>query len=104
MSKKVSTLVSIGALFLLAGCAGVDLVQAGKPTDLGDGITVTPPVAWAKVVMAGVGPSLTIDGVGLGEVHYYTGIEPGKPIIDIASMSNAEIGKYQTTMIPNDIM
>jgi hypothetical protein len=104
MSKKLSILASVGALLLLSGCAGVNLVQAGKPQDLGDGITVTPPVAWAKVVMIGKGPSLTIDGVGLGEVHYYTGIQPGKPIIDIASMSNNEIGKYQATMIPNDVM
>ncbi len=104
MNKRAAVIIAITSTLLLAGCAGVDLVQAGKPADLGDGITVTPTTAWAKVYGGGAAPLLTIHGVGLGELRYYTGAAPGKPIIDVSSLSKAEIGTYSATMIPNEVM
>ena len=101
---RLSTCAAFAALLLCSGCAEVDLVTAGKPADLGDGVSVVPPVAWARIHTLAGGSSLTIDGVGLGEVRYYTGIAPGKPIIDIGNLSNAEIGTYKVSMLPNEIM
>jgi hypothetical protein len=101
---RISTMAAMAALLLCSGCAGVDLVTAGKPADLGDGVSVVPPVAWARIHTPAAGSSLTIDGVGLGEVRYYTGVAPGKPIIDIGALSNAEIGTYSASMLPNEIM
>ena len=101
---RLSTIAAMAALLLCAGCAGVDLVTAGKPADLGDGVSVVSPVAWARIRNPAATSSLTIDGVGLGEIRYYTGIAPGKPIIDIGTLSNAEIGTYNAAMLPNEIM
>ena len=101
---RIATFAAMAALLLCSGCAGVDLVSAGKPADLGDGVSVVPPVAWARIHNPAAGSSLTIDGVGLGEVRYYTGVMPGKPIIDIGTLSNAEIGTYNASMLPNEIM
>ena len=101
---RLSTSAALAALLLCSGCAGVDLVTAGKSADLGDGVSVVPPIAWARIHSPTGGSSLTIDGVGLGEVRYYTGVAPGKPIIDIGALSNAEIGVYNASMLPNEIM
>jgi hypothetical protein len=91
------------AFGLLSGCAGVDLVAAGKPADLGDGVSVTPTTAWARV-HAGSVALLTIDGIGLGEVHYYTGIKPGSPIVEVHGVAKTEMNTYAANMLPNDVM
>jgi hypothetical protein len=104
MSNRAAILAAMGAFALLTGCAGVNLVEAGKPADLGDGVSVTPPTAWAKVATISGTPFLTIDGVGLGEVHYFTGIAPGSPIFPIPGVSKAEIGTYKANMLPNDVV
>lgn len=102
ITRKLS--LPLMAALLLSGCAGVDLVQAGKPADLGNGVSVTPTVAWARVHSPAMDPVLTIDGMGLDEVHYYTGIKPGSPIFEVNGISNKEVGLYQANMLPNDIM
>jgi hypothetical protein len=81
------------AALLLAGCAGVDLVEAGKPADLGDGVSVVPTTAWARIHAPGMDPILTIDGIGLG-----------KPIFSVGGVSDKEVGAYTSGMLPNDIM
>ncbi len=101
---RTKHLLALAAALLIAGCTGIDLVQAGKPTDLGDGITVTPGTAWARVHAPGLGPIFTIDGLGLGELHAYTGIEPGKPIFSVSNVSNKEVGAYTKGMLPNEVM
>jgi hypothetical protein len=92
------------AALLLAGCAGVDLVQAGKPADLGDGISVVPGTAWARVHTPGTDPIFTIDGIGLGELHAYTGIDPGKPIFSVSGVSDKDLAAYTKGMLPNEVM
>lgn len=101
---RASLFPALAGILILAGCAGVDLVAAGKPADLGDGVSVVPTVAWARIHAVSGPSSLTIDGIGLDEVRCYTGIAPGKPIIDISDLSNKEIGVYSTSMLPHDIM
>lgn len=92
------------ALTLLSGCAGADLVEAGKPADLGNGVSVVPTTAWARIHAPGMDPILTIDGVGLDELHFYTGIAAGKPIFSVAGVSSKEQGVYAADMLPNDVM
>ncbi len=92
------------ALTMLSGCAGADLVEAGKPADLGDGVSVIPTTAWARIHAPGMDPLLTIDGIGLNELHYYTGIAAGKPIFSVAGVSDKEAGLYSPDMLPNDVM
>ena len=45
-----------------------------------------------------------LDGAGLDELHFYTGIAPGQPLMKIPGKSAAEIGTYSATMLPNDVM
>jgi hypothetical protein len=103
MNRK-SIAIALALPLFLAGCAGAELMTGGKPADLGDGVTVTPSTNWARVHAPGMDTFWTIDGMGLNELRYYTGIAPGKPIIDVSGMKNAEIGLYAANMLPNDIM
>lgn len=102
--KKFWTGLAMASALAASGCAGVDLVAAGRPFDLGDGVSVVPTTAWARVHAPASGSLLTIDGVGLGEVHYYTGVAPGKPVYSIAGVSDSELGVFKQDMLPNDTM
>jgi hypothetical protein len=105
MIKRVHTYSALVSLLVLTGCGGVDLVSPGKSADLGDGVTVMPTTAWARVHWGlGRDPLLTIDGIGLGELHYYTGVQPGSPIFAVSGVSNKEVGAYDPNMLPNDVM
>jgi hypothetical protein len=95
---------AMAATLLLTGCTGIDLVEAGKPADLGDGISVVPATAWARIHAPGMDPIFTIDGLGLGELHAYTGIEAGKPIFSVSGVSGKEVGAYTAGMLPNEVM
>ncbi len=46
----------------------------------------------------------TLDGIGLDELHFYMGIVPGSPLMRVPGKSDAEIGTYAATMLPNDVM
>ncbi len=106
MIERKLAIPAIMALIMLSGCAGVDLVQAGKPADLGDGVSVTPSTGWAKIhgSFAGSNSILTIDGIGLDEVRYYMGVKAGQPIYEIAGVPKSQLGVYDAKMLPNDVM
>jgi len=104
MSVSKLAIPALLAVTLLSGCAGVDAVSAGKPADLGDGVSVVPTTVWARVHGGALDPLLTIDGIGLGEVRYFTGVKPGDPLFKVAGVPNAEIGGYKPDMLPNDVM
>jgi len=98
----IPTLMSF---LLLAGCVSVTGIDAAKPVMVGDGITVNPQVAWASVSLPNVSDVFwTIDGIGLDELHFYTGIAPGQPLMKIPGKTAAEVGTYAATMLPNDVM
>ena len=62
---------------LLAACAGFKAVDADKPVNVGDDITIQPQVAWANAFGPGIsGTVWTIDGLGLNELRFLTGIVP----------------------------
>jgi len=42
-------ILATAALLLLSGCAGFKAVDAAMTADVGDGISVTPQIAWSKV-------------------------------------------------------
>ena len=104
MTDGKRIVLTLALLTLLSGCAGVDLVTAGQPSDLGDGISVTPTTAWARIRTVNSEPILTIDGIGLGEVRYFTGVKPGDPIFKVQGYTGAQIGAYSATMLPNDVI
>jgi hypothetical protein len=105
MSGRKLVIPAFMAATLLAGCAGgVDLVSAGKPADLGDGVSVIPTTAWARVHGGNLDPMLTIDGIGLGDVRYFTGVKPGDPILKVNGVPKSEVASYKADMLPDDVM
>jgi hypothetical protein len=90
---------------LLAACAGFKAVDADKPVNVGDDITIQPQVAWANAFGPGIsGTVWTIDGLGLNELRFLTGIVPGRPLLDVQGVPRAELVGYNATMLPNDVM
>lgn len=100
---KPSRLFVIAAVFLLSGCAAYTAVDAGKPAQVGGDITVTPQIAFAKATYPGVANALwTADGTTLDSVMFFTGIKPGKPLLDISDKT--DIRTYKANMVPDDVM
>ncbi len=46
----------------------------------------------------------TIDGVGLNELRFYTAIAPGRPLMTIPGVQFRDLGKYEGTMLADDVM
>ena len=98
--------LSAAALCLVLGaCAGYQPVDAMKAVKVGDDITVDPQVQWANAVNQGIsGTVWTIDGFGLDELRFYTGIAKGAPLWQIPGVARKDMGLYDTTMLPDDVM
>jgi hypothetical protein len=94
------------ALFLfLSGCMGFKAVDAAMTADVGDGVSVTPQIAWSKVNYGtGSATVWTIDGLGLNEMRFLTGIKPGEPLMTIAGVAKKDSGAFQSTMLPDEVM
>lgn len=97
---------SIAAILVLAlsGCVSVTAVNPGMPTAVGD-FTVDPQVQWANLrIGLSNEPVWTIDGFGLQEIRFYTGVQPGRPLFPIPGANQADLPVYQANMLPNDVM
>lgn len=90
---------------LLSACVGFKAVQGDQPVAIGNGVTVVPQVAWAQATnQTSLGPLWTIDGLGLNELRFFTAIAPGRPIMTIPGVEVRDLGKYEGTMLANDVM
>ncbi len=88
-----------------AGCAPYSLVEAGKPVTVGKTLTVSPQIAWANANSPNVdGTVWTADGTGLDAMMFFTGIEPGKPLIKADGVAKKELRRYRANMLPDDVM
>ena len=88
----------------LAGCASYKAVDAGKPVPVGDGVFIQPQVQWANAVGPGIdGTVWTIDGLGLNELRFMTGVTSGQPLLEITGVKNADLLHYQSSMLPDDV-
>jgi hypothetical protein len=102
--KFIRVLV-LGAAFLAAGCATYTAIDPGKAVAVGDNVTVTPQTAWASINNPAVsGKVWTADGVALDSVMFFTGVEPGTPLIKVSGVSKDEVRSYQSGMVPDDVM
>ncbi|HXJ00673.1 MAG TPA: hypothetical protein VNH44_05580 [Micropepsaceae bacterium] len=92
----------------LAGCQSFKPIEAMKAVDVGDGITVEPQVEWAFAVgplNGGMsGTVWTIDGFGLNELRFLTGVAGGAPLLRIDGIDRKDMVAYNTTMLPDDVM
>jgi hypothetical protein len=103
MNVRLSWAASL--CLLLSACAGFRAVEARNPVDVGDNVTVDPQVAWANAFGPGIsGTVWTIDGLGLNELRFFTGIAPGAPLLSIPGVDKRDLTAYDATMLPNDVM
>jgi hypothetical protein len=97
------------ACLLLTGCATFQAVEANKPFKVSNDITVDPQVDWARpselaAINTGGGTLWTIDGLGLDEVRFLTDIAQGRPILRLSGVATKDLGHYEPTMLPDDVM
>lgn len=98
-------LVTAAALLIAAGCANFKLVEANKPINVGNGVTVTSEIAWAEQASPTVsGTVWTADGVELDALMFFTGVQEGKPLIKPDAVRTKELRVYKADMIPDDVM
>lgn len=91
----------------LGGCVSVKAVDGMAAANVGDDITVTPQVAWAGatgVLSRGANAIWTIDGFGLNEVSFMTGIVAGDPVIRVPNVDRKDLTVYNVMMLPDEIM
>jgi hypothetical protein len=90
---------------MLSACATFQAVAPDKPVKVGDDVTVESQVAWANAVGTGLSGTIwTIDGLGLNELRFLTGIALGNPLIQIPGVARKDMTAYDMTMLPNDVM
>jgi hypothetical protein len=91
----------------LAGCVSVKAVDGMMPVDVGDEISVSPQIAWAAaggLLTGGSSALWTVDGFGLNEMRFMTGIAAGDPLMRLANVDRKDMIAYSTTMLPDDVM
>ena len=89
----------------LSACAGFEAIQGGDTVLIGNGVTIVPQVAWSQATnKTDYGPLWTIDGIGLNELRFYTAIAPGRPLMRIPSVEIRDLGRYEETMLADDVM
>ncbi len=105
---KRSLIVSLALCALLAACQSFKPIDATQAADIGDNITVEPQVAWANAVgplNGGMsGTVWTIDGFGLNELRFLTGVAAGAPLLRIDGVDRKDMVVYNATMLPDDVM
>lgn len=94
------------AAVLLAGCAGVTLVEPRRTT-VGDAYSVEPQVRWSSLP-ARTGMELwTVDGSGLEAIIFVKGVADGRPVVRGAIQdgpSEDKRPKFRKGMTPSEIM
>jgi len=102
----IRNLICVVALCtILSACAGYKAVEGNKAVTIGDGVTIVPQVTWSQgLSAAGSGAFWTIDGVGLNELRFFTAIAPGRPLMTIPGVQFRDLGKYEGTMLADDVM
>jgi hypothetical protein len=102
---KIARAAALAAVVGLSACASYSAIDADKAVPVGNGVAVTPQIRWGEAPFPGfTGKLWTEDGVALDSLMFFTGIEPGKPLIDASRVSKSEIRVYQASMVPDDVM
>ena len=98
-------LASLAICAVLAGCAGFQAIEPNQQVSVGGDITLVSQVAWSQATQqTNFGPVWTIDGIGLNELRFYTGIAPTRPIMYVDGVAFRDLPKYDGTMLPNDVV
>jgi hypothetical protein len=105
----MKTRIPLLAVFcgVLAGCQSVPVEGLRNTTNAGDDISLDPQMVWTRVAGprdGGTRTVWTIDGVGLDELRFLTGVAPGAPLLRIPGVEQKDMVLYNTTMLPDDVM
>lgn len=109
---------------MLAACQSVQQMGRNQTAYVGDGITVDPQIVWTNA--AGLGEhdtvvdfqmiwaravdlgdtvsAWTIDGLGLDELLFFTGVAEGAPLLRLPGVAQKDMALYNATMLPDDVM
>ena len=102
---KIVRTLALASVLGLAACASYSSIDAKAPVPVGNNIMVSPQINWGKAPFPGfTGALWTEDGMRLDSLMFFTGIAPGKALIDASSVSRSEIKLYQAGMVPDDVM
>jgi hypothetical protein len=97
--------LALGMVLGLAACASYSAIDANTQVPVGDGVLVSPQIKWGQAPFPGFKGTLwTEDGAALDSLMFFTGIAPGKPLIDANGVDDKELKVYQAGMLPDDVM
>jgi hypothetical protein len=99
--KSLNRLAVLTLALLTASCAQVTLVDAGKPADVGNGLTVMPQQQWNQIKSDHL--LWTSDGPSVNQINFYTGVKSGKPLLSLPNVKDKEMNAFDAKMLPNDI-
>jgi len=91
---------------VLAGCRSFE-AEGRNQTYVGDSITVDLQMVWTRADGLGDRDTVsvwTIDGLGLDELLFFSGIAAGAPLLRIPGVAQKDMVLYNTTMLPDDVM
>jgi hypothetical protein len=91
------------SVFLLSGCAQYSLVKAGNITNVGNRFRIDPQIDWSMSNQNDL-ITWTVDGPILQKVHFFPGIENGKPLIKPPPGSDKTMPVFSSTMTPIEVM
>ena len=105
----MKTRIPLLAVFccVLAGCQSVPEEGLRNTANVGDDITVDPQTVWASAAGprdGGTRTVWTIDGLGLDELRFLTGVAEGAPLLRVPGVDPKDMVTYNTTMLPDDVM
>ena len=90
------------ALFSSSLALANDFRERGKPVRIGDSaLGVVPPRDWNRLSArpGKFAETWTLDGEQLNDVTFYTGVEPGKPLVREASKKRDPLPKFTSTTL-----
>jgi hypothetical protein len=90
-------------LCLATGCVSYRAVDITKPMDVGHSVSVQPQSAWTTVSLPGIGTVWTVDGIGLNEIRFHTGVAPGEPVFRPEGTRASDLASYDRTMLAGDV-
>ena len=101
VAKCLNRLAVLGTLLMTAACANVSLIPADRPAAVGNGVTVMPQQSWNQI--KGDHLVWTREGTNVDQIDFMTGIKSGKPLIELPGVKDAQIGLFDSKMLPNDV-
>src|SRR5579862_9116208 len=101
MKQPLRIFIILAAGLLAAGCGAVRAIDPAKPVTVGDGISVSPQIAWNQ--FSGNGQIIwTQNGPTLDALRFITGVKAGSPLYSQPGPREDRV-LFNPNMLPNDL-